>query len=65
MTMKKIIISLLTTLIVISSNAQVRDCFNGILPVTDRSMTKSLNGEWKLKVVNGVGIDTTDRKSVV
>ena len=59
MTMKKIIISLLTTLIAISSNAQVRDCFNGILPVTDRSMTKSLNGEWKLKVVNGVGIDTT------
>lgn len=59
MTMKKIIISLLTTLIVISSNAQVRDCFNGILPVTDRSMTKSLNGEWKLKVVNGIGDDTT------
>lgn len=52
--MKKIIISLLTIIVATTANAQVRDCFQGILPVTDRSMMKSLNGEWSLKVVKGI-----------
>ena len=32
----------------------VEDAFHGILPVTDRAMMRSLNGEWHLKVVEGV-----------
>ena len=36
------------------ARAQVSDAFSGILPVTDPAMTKSLNGEWKLKVVKGI-----------
>lgn len=57
--MKRIILSLLTVIIAISANAQVRDCFQGILPVTDRKMMKSLNGEWSLKVVDGIGENTS------
>jgi len=34
--------------------AQVTDAFQGILPVTDPQMKKSLNGEWLLKVVEGI-----------
>ncbi len=37
--------------------AQVTDAFHGILPVTDRQMKKSLNGEWQLKVVEGIVSD--------
>ena len=40
--------------------AQVNDAFQGILPVTEPQMKKSLNGEWKLKVVEGI----TDEKTV-
>ena len=40
--------------------AQVTDAFQGILPVTEPQMKKSLNGEWKLKVVEGI----TDEKTV-
>ena len=57
--MKRIILFLLTVIIAISANAQVRDCFQGILPVTDRKMMKSLNGEWSLKVVDGIGENTS------
>ena len=35
-------------------SAQVQDAFHGILPVTDPSMKVSLNGNWKLKVVEGI-----------
>ncbi|MBR5350806.1 MAG: hypothetical protein IK124_06200, partial [Prevotella sp.] len=35
-------------------NAQVLDAFQGILPVTEPSMKMSLNGNWKLKVVEGI-----------
>lgn len=43
-----------------SVQAQVVDAFQGILPVTDPQMKKSLNGKWNLKVVKGI----TDDKSV-
>lgn len=52
--MKRFIFSLLTIIVATTANAQVRDCFQGILPVTDRTMMKSLNGEWSLKVVKGI-----------
>ena len=38
--------------------AQVRDAFGGVLPVTDPAMKKCLNGEWHLKVVEGIIDDT-------
>ncbi len=37
--------------------AAVRDAFQHILPVTDTALTKSLNGQWSLKVVEGIGSD--------
>ena len=55
--MKRIILSLLTILVAISAYAQVSDCFQDILPVTDRKMMKSLNGQWSLKVVKGISED--------
>lgn len=39
--------------------AQVVDAFGGILPVTDKQMMRSLNGEWKLKVVEGIKDDSS------
>ncbi len=36
-----------------STAMQADDAFHGILPVTDRAMTRSLNGEWALKVIEG------------
>ena len=36
------------------TKAQVVDAFQGILPVTDPAMKRSLNGEWRLKVVEGI-----------
>lgn len=36
-----------------TASSQVTDAFQGILPVTDRTMTRSLNGEWALKVIEG------------
>ena len=35
-------------------SAQVEDAFHGILPVTDPAKRMSLNGEWRLKVIEGV-----------
>ena len=35
------------------ATAQVKDAFSGVLPVTDPAMKMCLNGEWKLKVVEG------------
>ena len=56
--MNRLFLSLLTIIVAITVNAQMRDCFQGILPVTDRKMMKSLNGEWSLKVVKGISDDT-------
>ena len=39
--------------------AQVRDAFQGVLPVTDPQMTRTLNGYWQLKVVTGIVEDKT------
>ena len=36
-----------------STAVQADDAFHGILPVTDHTMTRSLNGEWALKVIEG------------
>lgn len=36
-----------------STAMQADDAFHGILPVTDRTMTRSLSGEWALKVIEG------------
>ncbi len=41
-------------LLVAVSKAQVNDAFSDILPVTDAKMMKSLNGQWHLKVVEGI-----------
>lgn len=42
---------------VVATSAQVTDAFQGILPVTDPAMKKSLNGQWNLKVVKGITDD--------
>lgn len=47
-------------LLATGAKAQVKDAFDGILPVTDPKMEMSLNGEWQLKVVEGI----TDDKQV-
>ena len=44
-------------LLAIVIRAQVTDAFQGILPVTDTQMKRSLNGEWNLKVVKGITDD--------
>ena len=36
------------------SPVRAQDAFQGILPVTDQAMKKSLNGEWSLKVIDGI-----------
>ncbi len=56
--MKKLTLSFLTTLVAIAVDAQPHDSFHGILPVTDPSMQKSINGEWNLKVVQGISNHT-------
>ena len=56
--MKKIIMILLG-LVSLTATAQPSDAFKGIWPVTDKAVMKSLNGEWQLKVVNGVTDDKT------
>ena len=55
---KRLTIVLLLTLS-LCSQAQVKDAFSGILPVTDRTQTQSLNGTWQLKVIEGIS-DKTD-----
>ena len=36
------------------AHAQSGDAFKGIWPATDPALMKSLNGQWQLKVVNGI-----------
>ena len=57
--MRKIIILMLMAVAATCGRAEVKDAFKGILPVTDPTMRKSLNGDWSLKVVKGI---TDDRK---
>lgn len=56
--MKRLLITGLW-LLAIAVKAQVADAFQGVLPVTDAKMKKSLNGEWNLKVVDGITDDKT------
>ena len=49
-----IVISLTSYLLPLTSTAQIVDAFQGILPVTDTAMKRSLNGVWRLKVVDGI-----------
>ena len=57
---KSLVIVMMIVCHLMVCKAQVTDAFGGIMPVTDRQMMRSLNGEWKLKVVKGV----TDDRSV-
>ena len=57
--MKRFVSMIALALLATSVKAQVRDAFDGILPVTDPKMEMSLNGEWQLKVVEGI---TDDKK---
>ena len=57
---KKLVSIISLALLVIGVEAQVRDAFDGVLPVTDPQMKMSLNGEWSLKVIDGI----TDDKRV-
>ena len=57
--MKKTLTVLVAWCWMLGMNAQVVDAFQGILPVTDPTMKKSLNGKWNLKVVEGITDDTT------
>ena len=57
--MKKVLTVWAVCCWMLTASAQVVDAFQGILPVTDPTMKKSLNGEWSLKVVEGITDDTT------
>ena len=50
---KSFVIIMLIVCHLMACNAQVVDAFGGVLPVTDKQMMRSLNCEWKLKVVEG------------
>ncbi|MBQ9357057.1 MAG: hypothetical protein IJT98_07210 [Prevotella sp.] len=57
--MKKIFTLCLMALLTVAVKAQVTDAFQGILPVTDPAMMRSLNGDWQLKVTEGITSDLT------
>ncbi|MBQ9363074.1 MAG: hypothetical protein IJT97_06590 [Bacteroidaceae bacterium] len=51
---RKILCSLWGICVCLLSYADVGDALKGIWPVTDPMLIQSLNGEWQLKVVNGI-----------
>ena len=55
--MKRLVNVLALVLLVAGMRAQIRDAFDGVLPVTDAAMMKSLNGIWQLKVTKGITDD--------
>ena len=59
--MKRYILSLTIGMISFLNgfSAQTGDAFKGVWPVTDKSIQKSLNGEWQLKVIKGISADNT------
>ena len=57
--MKRFVNVIAFMLLMAGIKAQVRDAFDGVLPVTDPQMKRSLNGEWQLKVVEGISDDQT------
>ena len=52
--MKRLVSVMGLLLLFAGMKAQVNDAFQGVLPVTDPMMKKSLNGEWQLKVIKGI-----------
>ena len=50
----RIILFIIYYSLFISVSAQIGDAFKGVWPVTDKAFVKSLNGEWQLKVVDGI-----------
>lgn len=50
----RIILFIIYYSLFISVSAQIDDAFKGVWPVTDKAFVKSLNGEWQLKVVDGI-----------
>ncbi|MCR5680647.1 MAG: DUF4981 domain-containing protein [Prevotella sp.] len=54
MTRKTLVAVVAFVMSVVGAQSQPQDAFNGILPVTDPQMKMSLNGEWQLKVVEGI-----------
>lgn len=52
--MRKLILLIIACMASVCSNAQIAEAFKGVWPVTDKAVMKSLNGEWQLKVLNGV-----------
>ena len=54
MMMKRLVSVMGLLLLFAGMKAQVNDAFQGVLPVTDPMMKKSLNGEWQLKVIKGI-----------
>ena len=53
--MRKFLFCIALFLSAMTGKAQVGDALKGFWPVNDKSMMKSLNGEWRLKVVKGIG----------
>ena len=52
---KRLLVLVVSAVVSLSASvAQVMDAFQEILPVTDPAMKRSLNGEWRLKVVDGI-----------
>ena len=59
MMMKRLVSVMGLLLLFAGMKAQVNDAFQGVLPVTDPMMKKSLNGEWQLKVIKGIADSQT------
>ena len=55
--MKRWLTMTVIALLAIGAEAQTMDAFSGVLPVTDTKMKMSLNGEWQLKVIEGITDD--------
>ncbi|MBR3521750.1 MAG: hypothetical protein IKN75_04400 [Prevotella sp.] len=52
--MKRVMLVIVMGLMALCVKAEIGDAFKGVWPVTDPLMTRSLNGEWQLKVVKGI-----------
>ena len=57
--MKRVLCVIGLVLLLTNVMAQIKDAFQGILPVTDPQMMRSLNSEWHIKIVKGITDDTT------
>ena len=51
--MKRVLCVIGLVLLLTNVMAQTKDAFQGILPVTDPQMMRSLNSEWHIKIVKG------------